>query len=289
MSISGIVLLDKPTGMTSNKVLQILKRIYGAKKAGHTGSLDPLATGMLPICFGEATKYSQFMLDADKKYTATAKLGVKTDTSDSDGVIIQTKPVENITKEKIETILKKFRGEISQIPSMYSALKHNGQPIYKLARKGIEIERKARNITIFELELISFSGDELTIHVHCSKGTYIRNLVEDVGDELGCGAHVIALRRTAIGHFTENQMVPLAKFDSDLDRYLLPMDLLLESTPQITVDTQQQYALQRGQIIDYPNVPVSDCIRLYSQDGQFFGIAKICENSRIAPKKLLSV
>lgn len=289
MTISGIVLLDKPTGMTSNKALQILKRIYQAKKAGHTGSLDPLATGMLPVCFGEATKYSQFMLDADKEYTATAKLGVKTDTSDSDGVVIQTKSVENITAQKIENILKKFRGEIFQIPSMYSALKHNGQPLYQLARKGLEVERKARKINILALNLISFSGDELIIHVHCSKGTYIRNLVEDIGDELGCGAHVIALRRTAIGHFTENQMLPLAQFDAELEDYLLPMDLLLEGTPKIVVDAQQQYALQRGQIIDYPNPPDSDCIRLYSQDGHFFGIAKIHENSRIAPKKLLSV
>lgn len=296
MTISGIVLLDKPAGMTSNKVLQILKRIFRAKKAGHTGSLDPLATGMLPICFGDATKYSQYMLDADKQYTATAKLGIKTDTSDSDGIIIQTKPVENITAEKIENVLKKFRGEILQIPSMFSALKHNGQPLYELARKGIQVERKARPITIFELELKSFSVDEFSIHVHCSKGTYIRNLVEDIGDELGCGAHVIGLRRTAVGHFTPDQMIPLSQFDAikeaqdwgALDPYLLPMDELLEGTPKLIVDTQQEYALRHGQRIEYPNPPESDCIRLYSSEGHFFGVAKIHEKTQIAPKKLVS-
>ncbi|MBB1440781.1 tRNA pseudouridine(55) synthase TruB, partial [Shewanella sp. SG41-4] len=190
--IDGIVLLDKDTGMSSNFALQRVKRFFNANKAGHTGALDPLATGMLPICLGEATKFSQHLLDSDKRYLVTAKLGQRTDTSDSDGEVVQTRPV-NFTQELLDEKLSFFRGTTQQIPSMYSALKYQGQPLYKYAREGIEVPRESRPITVFELNFIKLEGDELTLDIHCSKGTYIRTIIDDLGEMLGCGAHVIML------------------------------------------------------------------------------------------------
>ena len=193
--VNGILVLDKPIGLSSNAALQEAKRLFYAKKAGHTGSLDPLATGVLPLCFGEATKFSQFLLDANKRYQATVTLGVATSTGDYEGEVIEEKAVDRFNDQELEAALDQFRGEISQIPSMYSALKVNGQPLYKLARQGIEIERKARQVTIFNLELLENPGVELVLDIHCSKGTYIRTLAEDLGKVLGCGAHVSSLRR----------------------------------------------------------------------------------------------
>ncbi len=195
--VDGIVLLDKDTGMSSNFALQRVKRIYNAAKAGHTGALDPLATGMLPICLGEATKFSQHLLDADKRYLVTAKLGERTDTSDSDGEVVQTRPVE-FSMTQLEEALEHFRGDSMQVPSMYSALKYQGQPLYKYAREGKEVPREARPIHVYELKFISLENDELTLDIHCSKGTYIRTIVDDLGEMLGCGAHVIMLRRTQV-------------------------------------------------------------------------------------------
>lgn len=212
-NISGILLLDKPMGITSNAALQQVKRLFNACKAGHTGSLDPLATGVLPLCFGEATKFSQFLLDADKHYRARVRLGVTTDSGDADGKVLETKPVPEITDEALEQALDNYRGEITQVPSMFSALKVDGQPLYKLARQGVEVEREARPVTIYELEVQDRSGDELTLDVRCSKGTYVRTLAEDIGRELGCGAHVAGLRRLAAGPFKIEETVSIQQLE----------------------------------------------------------------------------
>ena len=214
--VHGIILLDKPGGITSNDALQQVKRIYNAAKAGHTGALDPLATGMLPICFGEATKFSQFLLDADKRYQVTARLGVRTDTSDSEGSVDSVRPVD-VNEDQLAQALDKFRGDIMQVPSMFSALKHQGRPLYEYAREGIEIEREARPITIYSLELKAFSGEEISLEVHCSKGTYIRSLIDDLGELLGCGAHVIQLRRTQVASYPNDKMLNLEKLNEILD------------------------------------------------------------------------
>ncbi|PJE79680.1 tRNA pseudouridine synthase B [invertebrate metagenome] len=206
--VNGIVVVDKAQGLSSNDMLQRIKRLFGAAKAGHTGSLDPLATGVLPICFGEATKFSQFLLESDKAYRATVKMGVKTSTGDAEGEVIETRPVQ-VTKTDVEAVLSRFVGELEQVPSMYSALKYKGQPLYKLAREGIEVERQARKIHIYHLSLLSFSEDSFDIDVACSKGTYIRTLVEDIGETLGCLAHVEALRRVKAGPYGIDQSYTL--------------------------------------------------------------------------------
>ena len=215
--IDGIVLLDKDTGMSSNFALQRVKRFFNANKAGHTGALDPLATGMLPICLGEATKFSQHLLDSDKRYLVTAKLGQRTDTSDSDGEVVQTRPV-NVTQALLDEKLAFFRGTTQQIPSMYSALKYQGQPLYKYAREGIEVPRESRPITVFELNFIKLEGDELTLDIHCSKGTYIRTIIDDLGEMLGCGAHVVMLRRTQVAEYPYEKMVTLAQLEALLEQ-----------------------------------------------------------------------
>ncbi|MGB5440817.1 MAG: tRNA pseudouridine(55) synthase TruB, partial [Gammaproteobacteria bacterium] len=205
--VNGILLLDKPAGVTSNAALQIVKKLYRARKAGHTGSLDPLATGLLPICFGEATKISGFLLDADKDYLVTCKLGERTTTGDAEGEVEQRRPVERVTEKLVRKAMQGFIGDIEQIPPMYSALKHKGERLYKLARQGIEVERAPRQVTIFEMELTDFSLPEATFRVHCSKGTYVRTLIEDIGEVLGCGAHVIRLRRLGVGPFDSSGMI----------------------------------------------------------------------------------
>ena len=212
-SINGIVLLDKPTDISSNHALQRVKRIFFANKAGHTGALDPLATGMLPICLGEATKFSQFLLDSDKRYIVTAKLGVRTTTSDSQGDVVTERAV-NVNKQQLMAALDTFRGDIMQVPSMYSALKHKGQPLYKYAREGITIDREARPITVYEINLLRFEGDEVDLDVHVSKGTYIRTIVDDLGELLGCGAHVSMLRRTQVADYPYDRMVTIAQLEA---------------------------------------------------------------------------
>lgn len=266
--VHGILLLDKPTGLTSNDVLQKVKRIYNAAKAGHTGALDPLATGMLPICLGEATKFSQFLLDADKRYQVTAKLGVRTNTSDADGEVVSERPVNVATGDIIEA-LDKFRGPIMQVPSMYSALKHNGRPLYEYAREGIVIEREARPITIYELKLISVEGDEIKMEVHCSKGTYIRSLVDDLGELLGCGAHVTALRRTQVASYPYDRMLTLEQLEcileharaqtvpprEHLDPLLLPMDTAVASLPEVNLLPAVAAYVNQGQAVQVAGPP----------------------------------
>src|SRR5690554_4615364 len=223
-----MVLIDKPTGITSNRVVQIVRRLFNANSAGHTGALDPLATGMLPVCLGEATKFSQLMLEADKAYRVVAKLGERTDTSDADGTVVERHPV-NITKEVLLAALPQFRGDIQQVPSMFSALKYEGKPLYEYARAGKTVSRKARDITVYSLELVAFTGDTATLDVQCSNGTYIRTIVDDLGQVLGCGAHVQQLRRTGIEKFPVDKMITLEQLEAAAesgppDSLLLPMD-----------------------------------------------------------------
>lgn len=293
--VDGIVILDKPGGVTSNDALQRLKRIFGAAKAGHTGALDPLATGVLPICFGEATKYSQYLLDADKAYEVTAKLGVRTASGDSEGEVIDTKPVDGITLEALEALLPRFRGAIEQVPSMYSALKHQGQPLYKLARQGVEIERKARPVQIYQLELTHFAGDEFKLSVRCSKGTYVRTLVEDIGLALGNYAHVIQLRRTQAGPYT---LADAQTFDAVaamleegghqlLDTLLKPVDSSVSHWPAITLTENTAYYLKSGQAVKVPNAPLEGWVRLMGSENEFIGVGEMLDDGRVAPRRLI--
>ena len=299
--VHGILLLDKPIGLTSNGVLQQVKRIYNAVKAGHTGALDPLATGMLPICFGEATKFSQFLLEADKRYEVTAKLGERTNTSDADGEVVSTRPV-NVTIEQLTHGLDSFRGPIMQVPSMYSALKHNGRPLYEYAREGIVIEREARAITIFELNLIQFAGDEVRLEVHCSKGTYIRSLVDDLGELLGCGAHVIELRRTQVANYPYERMVTLAELEAmlaqaklddippkeRLDLLLLPMDTAVAVLPEVNMLPVVAAYVNQGQAVQVAGAPSSGQVRItVGEAREFIGIGEIDDDGLVAPKRLV--
>lgn len=291
--ITGILLLDKPTDITSNKALQQAKFLYFAAKAGHTGALDPIATGVLPICFGEATKFSQYLLNADKKYRVTAKLGEKTTTADREGEVIESKPID-VTESQLVKVLQQFKGTISQVPSMYSALKKDGVPLYKLARKGIEVERDAREVDIYSLELVSFSGDQFVLDVHCSKGTYVRNLVEDIGDELGCGAHVLELRRTAVGDFNLEQTVSLAQLEElkqadaklEMDELLLPVEQALSHMPLVQLTDDEAYYIRLGQAVQIAGVPVEGSVGLL-HDNQFIGVGVINDDGKVAPSRLI--
>ena len=293
--IHGVFLLDKPQGMSSNDIMQKVKRIFQANKAGHTGALDPLATGMLPICLGEATKFSQFLLDADKRYLVTAKLGERTDTSDAEGQIVETRDVKVKTPE-ILTALEQFRGDILQVPTMFSALKHNGKPLYEYARQGITVEREARPITIFELNFIEYNAPYLTLEVHCSKGTYIRTLVDDLGEVLGCGAHVTMLRRTAVADYPTEKMLDwnalqslAAQQDlSLLDALLLPMDTAVAKLPTLTLDESQAQGIRFGQRVKFDNPnSLQGQVRLFSHENRFLGVAVIDENNVIRPQRLV--
>ena len=293
--IHGVFLLDKPQGMSSNDIMQKVKRIFQANKAGHTGALDPLATGMLPICLGEATKFSQFLLDADKRYLVTAKLGERTDTSDAEGQIVETRDVKVKTPE-ILTALEQFRGDILQVPTMFSALKYNGKPLYEYARQGITVEREARPITIFELNFIKYNAPYLTLEVHCSKGTYIRTLVDDLGETLGCGAHVTMLRRTAVADYPTEKMLDwnalqaLAESQdlSLLDALLLPMDTAVAKLPALTLNESQTQGIGFGQRIKFDNPNrLQGQVRLFSHENRFLGVAVIDKNNVIRPQRLV--
>ena len=293
--IHGVFLLDKPQGMSSNDIMQKVKRIFQANKAGHTGALDPLATGMLPICLGEATKFSQFLLDADKRYLVTAKLGERTDTSDAEGQIVETREVKVKTPE-ILTALEQFRGDILQVPTMFSALKHNGKPLYEYARQGITVEREARPITIFELNFIEYNAPYLTLEVHCSKGTYIRTLVDDLGEVLGCGAHVTMLRRTAVADYPTEKMLDWHALQSLaeqqdlalLDALLLPMDTAVVKLPALTLNESQTQGIGFGQRIKFDNSNrLQGQVRLFSHEHRFLGVAVIDENNVIRPQRLV--
>ena len=293
--IDGVFLLDKPQGMSSNDIMQKVKRIFQANKAGHTGALDPLATGMLPICLGEATKFSQFLLDADKRYLVTAKLGERTDTSDAEGQIVETREVKVKTSE-ILTALEQFRGNILQVPTMFSALKHNGKPLYEYARQGITVEREARPITIFELNFIEYNAPYLTLEVHCSKGTYIRTLVDDLGEVLGCGAHVTMLRRTAVADYPTEKMLDWHALQSLaeqqdlalLDALLLPMDTAVAKLPALILNESQTQGIGFGQRIKFDNPNrLQGQVRLFSHENRFLGVAVIDENNVIRPQRLV--
>ena len=281
--------------------MQRVKRIYNAAKAGHTGALDPLATGMLPICLGEATKFSQHLLDADKRYLVTAKLGVRTDTSDSDGEVVQTRPL-NFTQAQLEEALASFRGETMQVPSMFSALKYQGQPLYKYAREGIEVPREARPITVYELNFIKLDGDELTLEIHCSKGTYIRTITDDLGEMLGCGAHVIMLRRTGVAGYPYDKMVTLeqleallARAESEqrppkelLDPLLLPMDTAVSSFKEINVSSELAHYLMNGNPVQVANLPIDQLVRItIGDEHKFVGIGEMNDDGLLAPKRLI--
>lgn len=293
-SISGILILDKPAGVSSNGALQKVRWLLNSDKGGHTGSLDPLATGVLPLCFGEATKFSRYLLDADKAYEAEVRLGQTTNTGDAEGEVLETRPV-NISLEQAEAVLPQFRGDIMQVPPMYSALKQDGQPLYKLARAGEVVERKARSIHIAALELLSLEGDLLRLRVSCSKGTYIRTLAEDIGRELGCGAHVAGLRRIAAGPFDLSRAVTLDELialhdeqgSEALDRYLLPCDAGLLDWPQVTLTEHTTYYWQNGQPVRAPGAPVSGMVRVYSHQQEFIGVAEIDADGLVAPRRLI--
>ncbi|HID49295.1 MAG TPA: tRNA pseudouridine(55) synthase TruB [Chromatiales bacterium] len=293
-NVDGILLLDKPLGMTSNTALQAVKRLFRAAKAGHTGNLDPLATGLLPICLGEATKISGFLLDSDKTYIGTIKLGVTTRTADAEGEILQTRPVPVLQPAQVSEVLDRFTGEIRQVPPMHSAVKVNGKPLYKLARQGLEIEREARTVTIHALKLLRLEGDELDIELHCSKGTYVRTLAEEIGEALGCGAHLGALRRTGSGPFQIEQAVTLAGVEQlagegleALDARLLPIEQALSDWPVIRLTRNSAHYVQQGQPVQVPRAPTSGWVRLQREDGRFLGVGHILEDGRVAPKRLI--
>ncbi|MEQ9545190.1 MAG: tRNA pseudouridine(55) synthase TruB [Marinobacter sp.] len=294
--VNGILVIDKPLDVTSNGILQQVKRLFGAAKAGHTGALDPLATGVLPLCFGEATKFSQMMLDSDKAYIATAKLGVRTETGDSEGAVVQEKPVPSgLDSATLEPVLERFRGDIQQVPSMYSALKHKGRPLYEYAREGIEVERPARPVTIYELTLLDVRGDELDIAVSCTKGTYIRSLVEDIGEALGCGAHVTALRRSMASGFTLADAYPVDKLEAmrergeSLDGLLVAPDAALSMFPERELSGQPLVSIINGQPVRISGQPVDGFVRLYGNE-RFIGLAEAFpegEATRLVPRRLV--
>jgi tRNA pseudouridine55 synthase len=294
-SVHGILLLDKPTGITSNAALQSVRRLFGATRAGHTGSLDPMATGLLPICLGEATKISAFLLDADKRYRFTVRLGVTTDSGDADGEVIDEREIGEIPQHAVESALEAFRGDIEQVPPMHSAVKLDGQPLYRLAHKGQTVERKARATTIHRLDLIAFDGRDLELEVKCSKGTYVRTLATELGAMLGPGGHVITLRRTGAGPFTDSDLVELDALHreaegggpSALDHHLLPVDAGLQDWPAVTMHPDIADFVRQGQAVQVPGAPASGSVRLYDRERGFFAIGRIREDGLVGPRRLL--
>jgi tRNA pseudouridine55 synthase len=288
--VNGILLLNKQLGFSSNSSLQKAKRLFDAQKAGHTGSLDPLATGMLPVCFGEATKVSGLLLDADKRYQTVAQLGQTTDSGDAEGQILSTQAVPDYSIEDIQNVLIQFKGEISQIPPMYSALKKDGKPLYELARQGEVVERKARQVTIHELELLERMHDTLTLDVKCSKGTYIRTLVEDIGKMLGCGAYVKQLHRSEVSPFANYPMYDFDTLESteNKDELLLSIDVALMAYPEVRATEEQIVALRYGQRTQLETA-VSGDVRVYAENAVFHGIGTVKEDGFLYPKKIMNL
>ncbi|MCK5395523.1 MAG: tRNA pseudouridine(55) synthase TruB [Gammaproteobacteria bacterium] len=296
-NVSGVLLLDKPQGCSSNHILQKVKRLFAAAKAGHTGSLDPLATGMLPVCFGEATKISAFLLDSDKRYHLKCQLGVSTTTGDAEGEVTETQDVSSITEQDVRAVLPEFIGEIEQIPPMYSALKHNGERLYNLARQGIEVERKARSVTIYDIEYISLSTDEqqrliLELEVACSKGTYVRTLAEDIAKKLHCGAHITALRRLSVGPYsgemlTIEQLTALSEegFEA-LDACLQPIDSGVADWPDVHLGSDAAFYVRQGQPVLVPHAPTQGWVRIYDQS-HFLGLGEIQDDGMVAPRRMI--
>ncbi len=300
--LDGVIVIDKPAGVTSNDVVQRAKRLFFANKVGHTGSLDPLATGVLPLCFGEATKFSQYLLDSDKAYLSTFRFGEATDTADSDGKVIRTEDASGLTKNMLEAAMSAYRGDIKQVPPMYSALKKEGKPLYELAREGIFIEREARPVTIFSFELLNFRAGttaEADVKIECSKGTYVRSLAEDIGQELGLGGHVSKLRRVASGHFSENQALSFDELEKErgedraevLDYHLLSVDAPITDLPKLELDEDSGFYFLRGQAVMDSHIfrlgDEGDVIRVFSENGGFLGVGEITDDGRIAPKRLV--
>ena len=287
--VDGVLLLDKPLGLSSNTALQTARRLLNAEKAGHTGTLDPLATGLLPLCFGEATKFAGELLDADKAYEATLRLGVTTTTADAEGETLQVRPV-HITTETLAAVLKQFTGPIRQVPPMYSALKRDGKPLYEYARAGIELERAARAVTIYAIKLLEWQGDTVRIAVDCSKGTYIRTLAEDIGELLGCGAHLTALRRTRIGAINLHGAVTLEALEqaSDRDALLHATESLLADLPAARLDSLASERMLHGQAVAWPDGQPEQRYRTYAADGRFIGLCQQDVQGRLAPKRLVA-
>lgn len=298
--VNGMIVVDKPSGASSNDAVQRAKQLYRAQKVGHTGSLDPLATGVLPLCFGEATKFSQFLLDSDKKYWARIKLGVRTDSGDADGQVLETSPVVGVDAAAVEKVLMHFRGEIDQVPSMFSAIKHQGQPLYKLARRGIEVERKSRRVMIYSNELVAFDGDEFELEIHCSKGTYVRTIAEEIGEALGCGAHVCALRRRQAGPYDEAEMLTFAELErvrdeggfEALDALLLPVESAVRDWPVVSLNDATAFYIRQGQPVIVPHAPTSGRVQLVEQSTDsskqmFIGVGEILDDGRVAPRRLV--
>ena len=294
-NINGILLLDKALNITSNRALQIVKRLFCAKKAGHTGSLDPLATGMLPICLGEATKFSQYLLESDKHYRVQVKLGIKTTTGDTEGNVILTKPVENLSLAQIENVLQKFMGVIQQVPPMFSAIKQNGKPLYELARQGIEVERAPRTLTIFNLQCDTLHEDTFYLNVHCSKGTYVRTLVEDIADQLGTCGHVLKLHRLCVAPYQQTKMISFTALEelykmgglSALYNLLLPIESSVQDLPVVQLSTSSAFYLRTGQPVRVSSLPSQGMVRLY--DGTIFiGVGEVTGDGRIVPRRLIA-
>ena len=293
-SIDGIVILDKAKGLSSNAALQEVKRLYEANKAGHTGSLDPLATGVLPLCLGEATKVSQFLLNSDKRYRAKIKMGERTASGDSDSSVVERCDDFELSREGIELALESFRGDIQQLPPMYSALKVNGVPLYKMARKGIEVKREKRNVTVYSIDLLGFDDNVVELDIACSKGTYIRTIADDLGQALACGAHIIALRRTQAGAFTEADCVDVSNIEEQkelggletIDEYLVPMDRAITELPEVSLPSDTASHIKKGQAVIVRHLPEEGLVRLYEEE-QFIGIGSIEDNGKVAPRRLI--
>lgn len=289
-AVSGVLLLDKAHGISSNTALQQVKRLFQAEKAGHTGNLDPIATGLLPVCFGEATKFSHYLLDANKRYQARFKLGATTNTGDSEGEILSQHPVTSSLIE-VGRVLSAFIGPIKQIPPMHSALKHQGKALYTYARAGVEIHREPRDVIIYSLTLDALSGDELSVTVHCSKGTYIRVLGEDIGAALGCGAYMIALRRIESGRFNLSDAISFPQLElmtqEQRDSTLLPADCLLEGLPKVSLDSESASYLQQGQSVWQAGQTEKGPVSLYGPGHVFLGLGEITDEGKIAPKRLI--
>ena len=295
--VTGILLLDKPLGLSSNEALQRVKRYYRAAKAGHTGSLDPLATGLLPCCLGDSTKFSAFLLDADKRYRVRVRLGETTATGDAEGEVLERAPIDGVTEARLREVLADFLGPIDQLPPMYSAVKHQGQRLYELARQGLEVERQPRRIEIHALELLSMELPEIELDVHCSKGTYVRTLAEDIGRELGCGAHVSALRRTGVGPYAEpdvsfvtgEQIAALAEAEdfAALDALLLPLDSALAHCTALKLSADSAFYLGQGQAVLVPQAPTEGLVRLYDPSAHFLGVGEIRDDGKVQPKRLI--
>jgi len=279
--VDGVLLLDKPSGLSSNAALQRARRAYGALRAGHTGTLDPMASGLLPLCFGEATKLSGELLNAGKGYLADIHLGVRTSTGDAEGDILESSNPA-VSREQFLAVMQGFRGEQMQTPPMHSALKRNGQPLYALARRGETVAREARQIVIYAIDLLAFDGTVATVSVDCSKGTYIRVLAEDIGAALGCGGHLSALRRTRVGSFSLDGAIPLHKVEDDAyasqrDSWLLPLDLLAANRPRVELSIPDAERFGHGQTIS-PVTASCGPVRVYAPDGRFLGLGQIADS-----------